>query len=120
MNWNKFSSPLLNELNYAPGYSLIYKHSNRCGTCHRIQQRLESQWEEFSDKELITPFFINVIEEREISNEIADRYNIPHQSPQIIFIKNGKVLHDASHGGVDLNSIENLITKGNEQPSSNS
>lgn len=114
MNWNKFTSPNLNELNLTQDYALIYKHSDRCGTCHRILNRLETQWYDFDKKEKVSLYFIDVNSEREISNEVASKFNIPHQSPQILFIKDGEVLHDASHGGVDLSSIENLIVNGNE------
>lgn len=114
MNWNKFTSSSLNELNIAQNYSLIYKHSDRCGTSHRALRRLETQWDEFNDKDSVLLFFIDVNSEREISNEVSSKFNVPHQSPQILLIKNGEVLFDASHGGVDLSSIENLIKKGNE------
>jgi len=37
---------------------------------------------------------------RNISNLIVGKFNIPHQSPQLILIKNGKVVNHASHYGI--------------------
>jgi bacillithiol system protein YtxJ len=43
---------------------------------------------------------------REISNAIAQRTNIEHESPQAIIIKDGKPIFQASHYGITTDAIE--------------
>jgi bacillithiol system protein YtxJ len=43
---------------------------------------------------------------REISNAIAERTNIPHESPQAIIIKDRKPIFQASHYNITTDSIE--------------
>jgi bacillithiol system protein YtxJ len=43
---------------------------------------------------------------RDISNEIAERTNIQHQSPQVIILKDGKAIFHASHYSITTESIE--------------
>jgi bacillithiol system protein YtxJ len=42
---------------------------------------------DFSDK--VTPYFLDLIAHREISNGIASRFSVVHQSPQLLLIKEG-------------------------------
>lgn len=111
MDWQKLESPeAVENIKSNDDYVLIYKHSYRCEICHKALDRIENQWDNFPYKNSVTPHFINVITEREISNKVASEFNVPHKSPQLLLIKGGKVIHDASHGGVEINSLSNLIT----------
>ena len=42
-------------------------------------------------------YWINVREQRELSNWVADTYKVDHESPQLILIKDGKPLKVWSH-----------------------
>ena len=46
-------------------------------------------------------YYLDLLEFRPISNEITTRFKIEHQSPQILLIKNGAVVYDASHSAID-------------------
>jgi bacillithiol system protein YtxJ len=46
-------------------------------------------------------YFLDLLNHRDISNAIAERFNIVHQSPQVVIIKDGKVVAHASHEGIN-------------------
>jgi bacillithiol system protein YtxJ len=52
---------------------------------------------------------LDLIEYRSISNEIASRFGVVHQSPQMIVLKNGKAVYDASHESIDAKSLEQFV-----------
>ena len=77
---------------------VLFKHSHKCGTStwvlREFQQMLEGLDCSF-DFELI-----NVFDKRPLSNELARVLDIPHQSPQVLILKNGQVVDHASHGDI--------------------
>ncbi len=77
---------------------LIFKHSTRCSISRFALKQFEN---EFNLPEKIELYFLDVINYRAISTEIAERFSIQHQSPQIVLIKNGVVVYDASHDSID-------------------
>jgi bacillithiol system protein YtxJ len=55
--------------------------------------------------------FVDVINNRERSNEIAEQFGIQHESPQIIILDdNKKVIWNASHRAITEESINNVIS----------
>ena len=80
----------------------IYKHSNRCGVCLIAKENLESG---LGDDEPMETYFVNVVSERTVSNAIAQRFGLRHESPQIMLIKDGKVVYHRSHFGIDPNEL---------------
>jgi bacillithiol system protein YtxJ len=49
------------------------------------------------------------LQNRDISNEISARFNIRHESPQMIVIKNGIAVHHDSHHAIDASHLEKFI-----------
>jgi bacillithiol system protein YtxJ len=66
---------------------LIFKHSTRCSISRYALKQFEK---EFDLEEKITPYFLDLLNYRDISNEIANRFAVVHQSPQIIVVKDEK------------------------------
>ena len=87
---------------------IIFKHSNRCGISRAVLNAFESDYA-IEDK-LVDLYFVNVLEHREVSNKIAATFQVVHQSPQLLIIKKGKVVHHASHGDIAAGSLANFIT----------
>lgn len=77
---------------------LLFKHSTRCIVSKMALKNFESQYN-CNDK--MVCYFLDLLEYRNISNEIATRFNIVHQSPQIIVLRNGVAVHNASHENID-------------------
>ena len=77
----------------------IFKHSTRCGISSGVLKQFEKQ-----SNATIDFHYLDLLKHRDISSEIATRFNIVHQSPQLLVIKNGVVVaHDAHY---DIMSID--------------
>lgn len=85
---------------------LIFKHSTRCSISRYSLKQFEN---EFALEDKITPYFLDLIEHRDVSNEIAQRFGVIHQSPQIILIKEGKAIYDTSHESIEAKRLESFI-----------
>ena len=57
----------------------IFKHSTRCSISRMALKQFEN---DFDFPEKVTPYFLDLIAFREISNDIASRFGVQHQSPQ--------------------------------------
>jgi bacillithiol system protein YtxJ len=86
--------------------AVIFKHSTRCSVSRMALKQFENEFK-LSDK--VTPYFLDLITYREISNEIESRFGVIHQSPQILLIKDGKSTFDASHSDIDAESLKELV-----------
>ena len=107
MNWNKLENK--DQLKFIDEESknekvLIFKHSTRCSISSVALDRLERNWQE-ADSEKIKPYYLDLLAHRGISNEIASRYKISHESPQILIIQNGICIYHASHSDIDYREI---------------
>jgi len=91
---------------------MIYKHSTRCGVSLTVKRNLEKSWNSELEQ-LLEPWYLDLLNHRDISNEIAKRYGIGHESPQILVIRNGKCIFDASHGEVEMDEVQKLLEKSN-------
>jgi bacillithiol system protein YtxJ len=78
---------------------LIFKHSTRCSISSAALNRLESAWSA-ADAIPGTLYYLDLIRFRGISNAIADRYGVQHESPQVLVIHHGRCVHHASHFGI--------------------
>ncbi len=85
---------------------LIFKHSTRCIISRTVLKNFEN---DFNLEDKITPYFLDLLEFRSISNEIASRFNVVHQSPQILVIKNGVCVYDNSHDAIEVDAIRKLL-----------
>ncbi|HTE30777.1 MAG TPA: bacillithiol system redox-active protein YtxJ [Chryseolinea sp.] len=83
---------------------LIFKYSNRCSVSQLALDRLERKWSE-EDTAGIKPYFLDLINFREISNRIAHQFEVEHESPQVIVIKDGRSVYDGSHFDIDYGDI---------------
>jgi len=57
--------------------------------------RLERSWN-FSN-EIFPVYLLDLLKYPDVSAKIRDLYNIRHESPQVLVIKNGKCIYTASH-----------------------
>lgn len=74
----------------------VFKHSTRCPISTNAAEVVKSV-----ANSLKTPlYWINVIEQRDLSNWIAEEYKAQHQSPQLLKIENGVVVKNTTHQGI--------------------
>lgn len=86
---------------------LIFKHSTRCSISRFALKQFENDYD-FSIEEL-QPYFLDLLEYRSISNEIAERFGVFHQSPQILIIKDGKSIYDESHDSISVSGVKSIL-----------
>ncbi|MFL1011482.1 bacillithiol system redox-active protein YtxJ [Flavisericum labens] len=78
---------------------VIFKHSTRCGISRMVKNQFES---DFSFKENhMELYFLDLIAFRDVSNTISNLFQVVHQSPQLLVIKNGTVVAHDSHGAIN-------------------
>src|SRR6478735_364055 len=70
---------------------IIFKHSTRCSISRMALKSFEREYNIETGE--AKPYFLDLLEYRDVSNEIAARFNVVHQSPQIIVIKDGKAVY---------------------------
>ena len=51
-------------------------------------------------------YLLDLLNHRDLSNEIASRYNIVHESPQIVVIRNGKAVFNESHDSISAEDLK--------------
>jgi bacillithiol system protein YtxJ len=85
---------------------IIFKHSTRCSISRMALKQFEN---EFDLEGSVTPYFLDLINHRDISNEIATRFEVYHQSPQLLLIKEGKSIYDASHSDIDAVELKGKV-----------
>ncbi|MCS7028676.1 MAG: bacillithiol system redox-active protein YtxJ [Bacteroidia bacterium] len=86
---------------------LIFKHSTRCSISAMALDRLNRKWK-FSSSE-IEPYYLDLLQHRDISNQIAQQWEVPHQSPQVLVIKNNQCIYHASHNDICVEDIEQIL-----------
>lgn len=74
---------------------LIFKHSTRCGISRVVLNRFESVFE--TNNNDVVCYYLDLLNYREVSNEVAARFQVIHQSPQLLVIKNGACVAQGSH-----------------------
>ena len=84
---------------------VIFKHSTSCTISATAKNRLERQWSE-AGLEPIKPYYLDLLANRSISNQIAETFAVEHQSPQLLVIRNGACQYDASHLGINLQEVK--------------
>ena len=109
INWNELTdlgqlSEIIEISNEKP--VAIFKHSTRCSVSRMVLKQFEN---EFNSSDKVTPYFLDLIAHRDISNEIASRFGVTHQSPQLILIKEGKAVYNVSHSDIDAEELAKKV-----------
>jgi bacillithiol system protein YtxJ len=111
MNWNKLTEE--NQLDEIKQDSynqpvMILKHSTTCSISATALSRLERAWNTDAAKD-IKPYYLDLLKLRPISNKIAQEFDVDHESPQVLIIKNGKSVYNASHFDIRFDEIVNQL-----------
>lgn len=86
---------------------VIFKHSTRCGISYNIKHNLEGSWD-FEETDLKF-YYLDLLAYRPISNQIASKFGVTHQSPQIIMLKDGQVVYHTSHHMISTKAIRQYL-----------
>jgi bacillithiol system protein YtxJ len=111
MNWNQLKEESQLEIIKQESHQqpvMLFKHSTRCSISSTTLNRLERNWKDDEINDLKT-YYLDLLSYRNLSNKIAQEFNIEHESPQVLIIKNGKVFYDASHYDISFDEIKSHI-----------
>lgn len=86
---------------------LIFKHSTRCSISSLAQNRLDKGWSLPDEK--ILPYHLDLIAHRDLSNAVSTQFGVRHESPQVLLIKDGQCIYEASHLGINAREIANQV-----------
>lgn len=108
MQWINLSDPAqINDIKNAKGYSVIFKHSTRCSISLMAKRNFEFDWDSIPEN---TPlYFLDLISHRDISALIAETFQVHHESPQALLIKDGECILDFSHSEISAEEIAESI-----------
>ncbi|MDY0779578.1 bacillithiol system redox-active protein YtxJ [Tenacibaculum sp. IB213877] len=82
----------------------IFKHSTRCIISKTVLSNFEKM---VSNNQLSNTFYyLDLLNYRDISNKIEEKYQVMHQSPQLLLIKNGEVVEHASHYDISQLNVD--------------
>lgn len=85
----------------------IFKHSTTCGISRMALRSFESQYG--IDPNEMDLYYLDLKAYREVSDEVGYRFQVMHQSPQLILIKNGAAVFHDSHGSISAAVLESKL-----------
>jgi bacillithiol system protein YtxJ len=85
---------------------VIFKYSTECHLSEIIFQRLQKN----CCPEHIDFHFLDLTIYKNISEKVSETFHIPHQSPQILLIKEGECIFEDSHAEISLEEIMEHVT----------
>ena len=86
---------------------LIFKDSTRCGISKMVIKQFEKLFTE--ENQHLKVYYLDLLNYRDISNEIAVKFQVMHQSPQLIVVRNGTAVHHASHNDITQVNLTRFI-----------
>lgn len=106
MEWERLESQegldkLITKSSEAP--QLIFKHSTRCSLSSMAFNRLQEGLPQMG------LHIVDVIKDRQLSNLIAQKFLIAHQSPQVLVIHQNSCIYNASHFDISSRTINEEI-----------
>jgi len=84
----------------------IFKHSTTCGISRMVINMFKSSYDITENQADL--YYLDLHAFREVSNEAGYKFQVMHQSPQLLVIKNGITVAHSSHGAIaeiDLNKF---------------
>jgi len=107
LNWTAINSKDVLDAAIEKSFShpiLIYKHSIRCSLSSIVKSRMERGWGQ--EPLNIDCYFLDLINFRDLSNQVAERFGVAHESPQILIIADGTCVDHMSHLAVTHQNIK--------------
>ena len=111
MNWNYITEASTLDTIESNSFNhpiLIYKHSTRCSVSSMALNRLERSWNS-DEMQHVEIYFLDLIAYRDISSAVAEKFEVWHESPQVLVISSGKCTYNASHMGISYRELKNNL-----------
>ncbi|MFY9243156.1 MAG: bacillithiol system redox-active protein YtxJ [Polaribacter sp.] len=86
---------------------LIFKHSTRCGISRMVMKQFENLFTE--EHQSLKVYYLDLLNYRNISDEVGYTFQVIHQSPQLLIIKNEVSVHNASHYDITQTNLTRFV-----------
>ena len=80
----------------------VFKHSTKCGTSRMALSQLSNHWN-LDDSYPV--YYLDIFKNRNISNELASRFRVIHESPQLLYISDGALVNHTSHWDINIERV---------------
>ena len=84
----------------------IFKHSGACGTSAQAYDELETFLQGAGSDDV---YVVDVLTDRPLSQALAARFKVRHESPQVLVIRGGQVRWHGSHFRVTAENIQKAL-----------
>ena len=85
----------------------IFKHSTRCGISRIVIKQFERLFTEEHQK--LKVYYLDLLNYISVSNEVENSFQVIHQSPQLLVIKNGVSIFNVSHNDISTINLSKFI-----------
>ncbi len=85
--------------------TILFKHSTSCS----ISAMAKSRFERNSNTGNEIYYYLDLLRFRDVSNAIAEKFQVHHESPQVILLKSGEVIYDDSHMAISFDEVQKQI-----------
>ena len=80
---------------------ILFKHSATCGISARAHREMTKLEKPIA--------LVTVQQARDLSNEIASRFAVPHETPQVLIVRDGKLAWSASHFRITADAVKRAV-----------
>ena len=110
VNWIPFNSleqiKTIKELSKSETI-LVFKHSTRCSISSMVIKRFENLFD--SSMNNIKVYYLDLLNFRAISDEVGYSFQVQHQSPQLLIIRNEVAVLNVSHYDIATVNIQKYL-----------
>lgn len=86
---------------------ILFKHSDSCGISARAHRQMTA---------LAKPVAIVTVQKaRTLSNEIETRFSLPHETPQVLIVRDGRLTWSASHARITADAVNRAMEEAGQQ-----
>lgn len=86
---------------------LLFKDSTRCGISKMVIKQFEKLFT--NEHKSLKVYYLDLLNYRNISDEIGITFQVIHQSPQLIVVRNGIAVFNASHNDIPQINLSKFI-----------
>ncbi|SRR5258706_633038 len=87
---------------------LIFKHSTRCAISATTLNRLERNWKP-EEVTALKMYYLDLLSYRNISQRVAESFDVEHESPQVLILREGNPVYVRSHFDIAFNEIQKIV-----------
>lgn len=107
-NWIELTqTSQIEDIKNDTGFSVIFKHSTRCSISLMAKRTFERDWDVIPSTAKL--YFLDLISHRDVSAGVAETFKVHHESPQLLLIKDGDCILDASHSDISADEVAEVM-----------